>query len=58
MRFEQNHIAANAKVIAKINDGADASAFALAGSVIAIALIADLLVKAVAVAKIVVPPGL
>lgn len=56
MRFEQNHIATSAQM----NGEADASAFALAcaGSVVVIAMIAALAVKAVAVVKLAVPPGI
>jgi len=56
MRFEQNHHAASARM----TGGVDASALALvcAGSVVAIAAIADALVKAVAVVKLAVPPGI
>jgi len=56
MRFEQNHHAASARM----TGGVDASALALvcAGSVVAIAAIADALVKTVAVVKLAVPPGI
>ncbi|MBO6543523.1 MAG: hypothetical protein JJ939_03180 [Alphaproteobacteria bacterium] len=56
MRFEQNHHAASARMTGEV----DASALALvcAGSVVAIAAIADALVKTVAVVKLAVPPGI